>query len=105
MNGDEQGPTLGDFQPSWMRDGDLSGGSERDPNFDYYQSYDLTGNTVGASGWDVNVRSRQNDNPEVPPPGVGCVPPSADTSKIYVYATHYVDGKWKCYWLETTECP
>lgn len=34
-----------------------------------------------------------------------CTPPDTpDTSKIYFRATHYVDGKWKCYWLDSTDC-
>ncbi len=37
--------------------------------------------------------------------GGGCEPPGGDTSKIYVRATHYVDGEWTCYWLETDTCP
>jgi len=31
-----------------------------------------------------------------------CTPPSPDTSKTYVRATHFVGGKWTCYWKECT---
>ncbi len=99
---EDRGPNLSEFEPSWLTDGDLSGGSERDPNFDYYQSYDLTGNTVGASGWDVNVRSRQNDTPDVPPPVGGCITDAGDPPGSGTYVLGSVDGT--CQWIDTTTC-
>lgn len=94
MDGDDQGPNVSDFNPSWMEDGGGISGEQGEPNFD------------SNTGWDTNAWSRQNDSPEdfSPAGSNDCEPPSADTSKIYVKATHYVDGKWTCYWLETTTC-
>ncbi len=94
---------IDDYQPSWMEDGGgVSGGSEYDPEVDYEQSYPR-GSTIHAAEWDTTVTSRQNQTGD-DPNDKHCKPPGADTSKIYVSATHYVDGKWKCYWIETTDC-
>lgn len=94
MDGEDQGPNLGDFNPSWMEDGGGIYGEQTEPDF--------SNNQV----WDTNAWSRQNpDQDSSPNPAADCIPDgSPDTSKIYVRATHYVGGKWVCYWLETTTC-
>ncbi len=96
MNGDEySGPTMSEFNPSWMEDGGGITGEQGEPSFD------------SNAAWDTNAWSRQNmDQGDPFSPSTECIPEgSPDTSKIYVKATHFVDGQWTCYWLETTICP
>lgn len=89
----DDGPNMGDFHPSWISDGGgISGGEEREPNFDDY------------TDWDTNARTEGIDDDYDQTSSGDCTPPGGDTSKIYVKATHYVDGQWQCYWIDTTTC-
>ncbi len=92
MDGDEQGPSLDAFEPSWLRDGQGIYGAEGEPDFSSNQQ------------WDTNAWSRLNDDQGSADTGNNCTPES-DTSKSYVQVKSYVDGKWKCVWTETTTCP
>ncbi len=92
MNGEQDGPNLNEFNPSWMEDGGGVIGEQSDVSFD------------NQLQWDTNAWSRDNAQGVEQPPHGDCAPPSGDTSKIYVKATHYVGGQWTCYWLETTTC-
>ena len=94
MNSDDANPNVDEFDPSWMGDGGGIQGEQTDPDW----SEDAQ--------WDTRATSEDNIIPEDFTGANGdCEPPSGDTSKIYVRATHYVGGHWVCYWLETTTCP
>ncbi len=99
MNGDEQGPTLNDFTPSWMRDGDLSGGSEEGYRFNNDDSYILKGTVVSAPSWDTTTTSQQNQNDDTPAPR-SCLPDSPPESGTSVWGS--IDGE--CQWIDTTTC-
>lgn len=86
MNGDEYGPNLSDFNPSWMEDGGGITGEQGEPNFD------------SNAAWDTRAWSRVEDQPEGNS-GSPCGPES-DTTKLYVYVKKYVDGQWVCSWME-----
>ncbi len=93
VNGEQDGPNLNEFNPSWIEDGLGISGEQPDVSFD------------NQFQWDTTAWSRENAQEEEQPPHGDCTPTSPDTSKIYVKATHYVDGHWQCYWLDTTTCP
>ncbi len=100
----EYGPSLDEFNPSWMEDGGgVSGGSERGDTLESNTSYDLN-SVTDASAYDMSVWSRQNQEPP-DVPNKGCTPAgSPDTSKVYVKTTSYNGTKWVCDWTETTTC-
>ncbi len=104
MNGDEQGPILNDFTPSWMRDGDLSGGSEEGYRFNNDDSYILKGTVVSAPSWDTTTTSSQNQEPDDFRPGgdTSCMGDAGDPPDSGTYVLGSVDGT--CQWIDTTTC-
>ena len=94
MNGDDTHPNVDEFDPSWMGDGIGIQADLSTPDFS------------DDTQWPADARSSEQNEPEDFTGAAGdCEPPSGDTSKIYVRATHYVGGHWVCYWIETTTCP
>ncbi len=94
MNGDDQGPTLGDFNPSWMQTGGISGDS---------QVYEAPFDQDDAE-WDTNAWTRdQQDIGEVR--SGGACGAESDESKTYVQVKKFVGGEWTCSWEPATTCP
>ncbi len=62
MNGDDYGPTLSDFSPSWMKDGGGVSGQDRTPNLDDYQ--DWASNVGSFVVTDQDAWSRDNRSAE-----------------------------------------
>ncbi len=82
---EQQGPTLGEFDPSWMQDGGgISGGEATEPRFDDYNNFQETAFTQyypnedawrrsaprrrrdpgSRRQWNTTVVSRQNQLPD-----------------------------------------
>ncbi len=94
MNGDDyQGPTLNEFNPSWMEDGGGITGEQGEPNFDSNQ------------GWDTNAWSRENYAGEdfSPAGGAGgCMSDAGDPPAMGTYVLGSIDGV--CQWIGKTDC-
>ncbi len=90
MNGDEySGPTMNEFNPSWMEDGGGISGEQNDPDFSDNMQ------------WDTNAWSRVEDNPDEFGGG-GCISAAGSPPGSGTYVLGSVDGV--CQWINTTTC-
>ncbi len=105
MNGDDQGPILSNFDPSWMRDGGGVSGDQNNPDNSSYDTWDIYAGTIdqqSGDSWSTKVTSDQNQAPEDFISGSSCVgtagtPPESGTSVL-----GSIDGV--CQWIDTTTC-
>ncbi len=93
MNGDDQGPTLGDFNPSWMQTGGISGDSQV-----YEAPFDQD-----DSPWDTDAWTRNSqDIGEVRGAASGCLADAGEPPDMGTYVLGSVDGT--CQWIGKTDC-
>ncbi len=90
MNGDDQGPNLNEFSPSWMRDGLDITGEQNYPDFSSNQQ------------WDTNAWSRVEDTQDEIPSGGGCMSDAGSPPDTGTWILGSVDGT--CRWIDTTTC-
>ncbi len=94
MNGDDQGPTMGEFNPSWMRDGLDIVGEQNYPDFSSNQAWDTNPETIGG----------EPDDDYQPPGGAGsCLSDAGDPPDMGTWILGSIDGT--CQWIDTTTCP
>ncbi len=91
MNGEEYGPNLNEFSPSWMEDGGGISGEQNDPDF----SDNLQ--------WDTTAWSRVEDQPEGSGGTGGCISQAGSPPASGTWVLGSVDGT--CQWIDTTACP
>ncbi len=100
----EYGPSLEDYQPSWMEDGGgIGSGTGGDLSSETsYGENDVT----SARSWDMLVWSQQNqESADISGGRENCTPPgSPDTGIRYVKTTAWDGSKWVCEWFPTTSC-
>ncbi len=87
---EQRGPSIHDIQPNWISDGHGIRGPQK-PRVEEGRAQPFE--IPFAPDNSPRVAA---DNPMID----DCIPPDGDTSKKYARLTHYVDGKWVCYWLE-----
>ncbi len=108
MNGEDQGPNLSDFQPSWMKDGQGIYGAEGEPDLNDFTTWDIySGSMDQQSGdsWSTKVTSSQNQAPpdDVPSDfGNACLSAAGDPPGSGTSVLGSVDGV--CQWIDTTTC-
>ncbi len=94
MNGDDQqGPSMNEFSPSWMRDGLDIVGEQNYPDFSSNQAWDTDPYTIGTEPGD-----------DYQPPGgaASCMSDAGDPPDMGTWILGSVDGT--CQWIDTTDC-
>ncbi len=91
MNGEDQGPNLSDFNPSWMEDGLGFTGEQGEQDFSNQQQ------------WDTNAWSRQNQDQGDAFSQLGCIGQAGNPPPSGTHVLGSVDGT--CQWIDTTTCP
>ncbi len=89
MNGDEySGPTLTEFNPSWLEDGGGVIGEQSDSSFD------------NQLQWDTTAWSRDNQQQSDASGAGPCTPSAPPGSGTHIWGS--VGGV--CQWIDTTTC-
>ncbi len=92
MNGEDQGPNLSDFNPSWMEDGLGFTGEQGEQDFSNQQQWDTNAWTQGA-----------DDTQDITSAGGGgCMSDAGDPPDMGTYVLGSVDGT--CQWIGKTDC-
>ncbi len=105
MNGDDQGPNLSEFRPSWVQDGRGIYGSESNPDLSDGTTWDIySGSFDQQSGdaWSTKVISDQNQAPEDFISGGSCLSDAGSPPESGTFVLGSVDGT--CQWIDTTTC-
>ncbi len=89
MNGEQDGPNLNEFNPSWLEDGGGVIGEQSDSGFD------------NQLQWDTTAWSRDNQQQSDASGAGPCTPSAPPASGTHVWGT--IAGV--CQWIDTTTCP
>jgi len=85
---------LYEAKADWQQDGHGITGPQRVVRMDPVTPYPMD---FGPGSYGSFPKSPDDKGPKE-----DCKPPGGDTTKTYVRATHFVGGKWVCFWKVCT---
>ncbi len=88
MNGEQDGPNLNEFNPSWIEDGGGIIGEQSDSSFD------------NQLQWDTTAWSRDNQQQSDASGAGPCNPSAPPASGTHIWGS--IGGV--CQWIDTTTC-